>query len=149
MLIAGIGNILMGDDGAGIEVIKRLRQSRLPEKVELFEAGLDSFGLLGKLKGRKKVILVDALRGGEAGRVYRLSLEDLSEFNFLYSLHDFTLEHLLKTGREIFNREFPEEVVIIGIGISGVKEGIGLSKEVEKGVERAVEEILREVRECV
>jgi len=54
LLIVGIGSILMGDDGAGIEVINRLGQIKLPENVELLNAGLDSFGLLGKLEGRKK-----------------------------------------------------------------------------------------------
>jgi len=90
LLIVGIGSILMGDDGAGIEVINRLGQIKLPENVELLNAGLDSFGLLGKLEGRKKVIIVDALRGGETGKVYTLSFEEIEKFEFMYSLHDFT-----------------------------------------------------------
>lgn len=148
MLIVGIGSILMGDDGAGIEVINRLGQIKLPENVELLNAGLDSFGLLGKLEGRKKVIIVDALRGGETGKVYTLSFEEIEKFEFMYSLHDFTIEHLIKTGQEIYS-EFPEDIQIVGIGISDIEGGIGLSREVEKGVDIAVDVVLKEVRECV
>lgn len=144
MLIAGIGNPIMGDDGAGIEVVRRLEKEKLAQDVELFEAGVDSFGLLRKLKGRKKVVLVDAVRGAEEGKVYRLAIEDLKGSGFIYTLHDFALEHLLETGRELFKSEFPGDVIIVGIGVEKAEQKIGLSSRVERGVERAVEYILKE-----
>lgn len=148
MLVAGVGNIIMGDDGAGIEVINRLKGKDL-QGVELYEGGTDSFGLLARLRGRNKVIIVDALRGGQKGKVYSLGIEDLRESNFLYSLHDFSFEDLLETGRELFRAEFPAEITVLGIGIEKPGEGIGLSREVERGVVRAVKHIEKEVAGCV
>ncbi len=55
---------------------------------------------------------------------------------------------ILQTGQEIYS-EFPEDIQIVGIGISDIEGGIGLSREVEKGVDIAVDVVLKEVRECV
>ncbi len=145
LLIAGVGNVLMGDDGAGIEVIRRLRQRKLPAWVELFEAGVQSFRLLAKLRGYNRAIIVDAMRGGEPGRVYVLTPQELGKPGMIFSLHDFSLEHLISTARELYGEEFPEQIEIVGIGIKAVEHRLGLSQEVERGVERAVEFLLEEI----
>ena len=74
VLVAGIGNIFLGDDAFGVEVVKRLAQRDLPEAVTVRDFGIRSFDLAYALmEDWELVILVDALpRGGEPGTLYTL-----------------------------------------------------------------------------
>ena len=62
VLILGIGNPLMGDDGVGIRVAELLAETKLPDGVTVQEAGLPGWGLPSWLEGRSNVILVDAVQ---------------------------------------------------------------------------------------
>jgi len=71
-LIAGMGNIFLGDDGFGAEVARRLHEHPLPEDVRVADFGLRGFDLACALMdGYETVILVDATqRGGPPGTIY-------------------------------------------------------------------------------
>src|SRR5271166_2774472 len=77
VLVAGIGNIFLGDDAFGVEVINRLAQRSLPGNVCVADFGIRSFDLAYALmEDWELVILVDALpRGGEPGTLYTLEPE--------------------------------------------------------------------------
>src|SRR5271166_763739 len=77
VLVAGIGNIFLGDDAFGVEVINRLAQRPLPGDVCIVDFGIRSFDLAYALmEDWELVILVDALpRGGEPGTLYTLEPE--------------------------------------------------------------------------
>lgn len=77
ILVAGIGNIFMGDDAFGVEVARRLAQRPLPEQVHVIDFGIRSYDLAYALmEPWKLVILVDALpRGEAAGTLYTLEPE--------------------------------------------------------------------------
>ena len=70
--IAGFGNVLLGDDGFGVEVIKRLQTFPLPVHVEAFDIGIGGMELVLKLMdGFTEMIVVDAVRRGKApGTLY-------------------------------------------------------------------------------
>jgi hydrogenase maturation protease len=72
ILIAGIGNIFLGDDAFGIEVVQRLASRKLPERVKAVDFGIRGFDLAyALLDGSDVTILVDACpRGGQPGSVY-------------------------------------------------------------------------------
>lgn len=74
VLVAGVGNILFGDDGFGLAVIERLATNRLPPGVRLLSAGVRGCDLASALlDGFDGAILVDALsRGGTPGTLYVL-----------------------------------------------------------------------------
>ena len=74
ILIAGIGNVFLGDDAFGVEVVRRLADRRLPEGVRVLDFGIRSFDLASALlDGYDAAILVDALsRGKEPGTLYVL-----------------------------------------------------------------------------
>jgi hydrogenase maturation protease len=74
VLIAGVGNVLFGDDGFGLAVIERLASNRLPSGVRLMSAGVRGFDLASALlDGYDGAILVDAMsRGGSPGTLYVL-----------------------------------------------------------------------------
>ncbi|MGD9647606.1 MAG: hydrogenase maturation protease [Pirellulales bacterium] len=76
-LIAGIGNIFLGDDAFGVEVIAALAKHELPESVRAVDFGIRGLDLtFALLDGYETVILVDALpRGGSAGQIYVVEAE--------------------------------------------------------------------------
>ena len=151
MLIVGLGNTIMGDDGVGVAAIRELEKFEI-KGVELLEGGTSGLSLLPHLRGRKRVIIVDAVRGGggEPGTVYRLSEKELQkpEFRF-FSLHDIALEHVLELGRELFREEFPEDIVIYGVEIKEIKMSEELSEPVKKALPRLVELLREEMKEHV
>jgi hydrogenase maturation protease len=60
-LILGAGNLILGDEGFGIHVARRLKETELPETVKVEEGGVGGFNLLGSLEGVKRLIVVDAM----------------------------------------------------------------------------------------
>jgi hydrogenase maturation protease len=65
VLVAGIGNVFLGDDGFGVEAVARLAVRRLPEGVEVADFGIRGFDLAYALMDCDAAILVDALPRGE------------------------------------------------------------------------------------
>ena len=80
ILVAGIGNIFLGDDGFGVEVVRRLASRRYAENVRVADYGIRGFDLaFALLDDPAATILIDAMpRGGQPGTVYVLApdLED-------------------------------------------------------------------------
>ena len=77
MLIAGVGNIFLGDDGFGVEVAARLSSESLPDWVRVADYGISGMHLAYDLaEGFETTVLVDATpRGGEPGTLYVMELE--------------------------------------------------------------------------
>lgn len=76
VLVAGIGNVFMGDDGFGVEVVSRLARSKLPAGVVVHDFGIRGLDLAYALAGYDVAVLVDALpRGGHPGTLYVIEPE--------------------------------------------------------------------------
>lgn len=84
ILIAGIGNIFLGDDAFGSEVARRLIERELPPEVRVVDFGIRGFDLAyALLDGYEVTIFVDATpRGGEPGTLYTIE-PDLNELNHM------------------------------------------------------------------
>ena len=80
ILIAGVGNIFMGDDAFGVEVVRRLSTRKLPDGVRVGDFGIRGFDLgYALMEDQDVTILIDATpRGGEPGTIYTIE-PDLSE----------------------------------------------------------------------
>lgn len=72
LLIAGIGNIFLGDDAFGVEVVRRLAGRELPEEVRVVDFGIRGLDLVyALLDGWESVLLIDAApRGEPPGTLY-------------------------------------------------------------------------------
>ncbi len=82
IVIIGIGNIARMDDGVGVYVINHLTEHHreLPDNVEVIEAGSAVYDLVPIMMGRKKIVIVDALRiDDNAGTVYTIPSEELKK----------------------------------------------------------------------
>jgi hydrogenase maturation protease len=60
-LVLGVGNEIMGDEGFGIHVVRKLKQVALPDYVRVEEGGVGGFNLLGQLEGVAQLIVVDVM----------------------------------------------------------------------------------------
>lgn len=60
-MVLGLGNILMGDEGFGVRVVRRLKEAALPNHVRIEEGGVGGFNLLGLLEGVERLIVVDVM----------------------------------------------------------------------------------------
>ncbi len=129
VLIAGVGNELMGDDGLGPVVLGELGKRSLPEEVEIINFGERLYDLLLKLRDYDAAIVVDALDlGGEPGEVYVVepnpSSNEVRGLGTL-DLHEATLKGLIALGREL--DIVPEKLHIIGCQPLDTLLGRGLS----------------------
>ena len=143
ILILGIGNLLMKDDGVGSHVIQYLQDAgiELPEDVEAIDGGTAGYDLIPLMKDREKIIIIDALKvNDEPGSVYRFSPEHLISSKTIYSLHDLGVREIIKQLQLL--GDLPE-IEIIGIVPEDIGTlEIGLSDSVQKSIPKAVEQIL-------
>ena len=149
ILIIGFGNILMGDDGAGVHLIQNLLQQPLPSRVELLDGGVNSFAALAEMKNAKLGILIDAMSaGGEPGDIYRLTAAQLNNQTCQkgLSVHDFSLLDSLKIANKM--DELPP-VIIYGIEPEKTELGMELSNPVKLAVEKVVAKIMEDLRTII
>lgn len=142
LLIAGVGNIFLGDDGFGVEVARRLASETLPDWVRVADFGIRGIHLAYELleHGYATTILVDtACRGGEPGTVYLIepALETFEAEAYgspeAHGMHPGAVFGLLRTlGGS------PGRVLIVGCEPVCTAESIGLSEPASQAVEEAV-----------
>ncbi len=145
ILVMAVGNILKQDDGFGETVLRRLEEQDLPAEIELFDAGTSAIDLMEVFNGRKKLIVLDAVRGGQpAGTLYRFSPEDVENQALpMNTLHQVGLLETLRLGELVDCK--PDETVIIGCQPQQTELGIGLSDVVAARIEKAAELVLEEI----
>ncbi len=144
-VVIGLGNPILRDDGVGFHVAKALRDRLDERRVEVVEACIGGFRLMETLAGRRRAVLVDAVRlGGRPGQVYRLHVEDFRGSIRAASPHEAGLPEALTLGRRL-GMEMPEEVVVVGIEPAEVEEfGEGLTPEVAAALPEAIAAVLTE-----
>jgi len=144
--VIAVGNPLRADDGAGVEVVRRLA-GRVPAGVRLIEVGGEPAGLLDAWDGLGTVVVVDAVRtGGEPGTVHRLdaSTEPLPARMGSASTHGLGLAEALELGRAL--DRLPARVVVVGIEVADDRTvGGGLSRAVHDAIEGAAASVLAEL----
>lgn len=145
VIVLGMGNLLLQDEGVGIHVVRALQESpALPKDgLEVIDGGTSPDVLLG-LSGRK-LIIVDAVKGGgEPGSVYRFTPEQIAvEGKMATSLHQLGLMDALILREQL--RDRPQEVVIIGVEPGVIDWGLELSPAVREKLPRIVEVMLEEI----
>ncbi|MCD5409582.1 MAG: hydrogenase maturation protease [Methanocellales archaeon] len=153
ILVAGVGNKYMGDDGFGPRVIETLMMRDLPEDVEVRDVGLCGVTLAPDLGDYEFVVFVDAVKkGGRPGTIYRREIDareveklkpEDARSSFPISIHETKLEDLLLVAKAIGT--LPPMVVVVGCEVVKIVPSDALSQEVEAAVHMAVELILKEV----
>ena len=153
ILIAGIGNIFLGDDAFGVEVARRLAKRPLPDGVQVIDFGIRGLDLTyALLDGHDAVILVDAVpRGGEPGTLYLLEpdagqIDELAETNPIIDMHSLDPAAVLRLTRSLGGRV--ERILLVGCEPAPL-EGDDMQSGLSEPVARAVEEAVRLIESLV
>ena len=152
VLVAGIGNIFLGDDGFGVEVVRRLVERPLPEGVEVKDFGIRGMDLAYALQeDYGLVVLVDATpRGGEPGTVYLIEPEIEEDGEATLDTHGMDPVKVIKLSRVLGAR--PARTLVVGCEpqvVPGWEDYDEMLMELSEPVRAAVEEAVDLVESLV
>jgi hydrogenase maturation protease len=147
IVVLGLGNPLMADEGVGVAVIERLRQqAEQYTDVEFIDAGTGGMAVLHWIEGRRKAVFVDcAFMDEPPGAVRRFTPDQVRSTKTLAreSLHEADLLRILDLAVQL--GQAPQQVVIFGIQPQVVTARLGLSKMIADRMEHYVEVIRSEL----
>jgi hydrogenase maturation protease len=130
ILVLGLGNLLLSDDGVGLRLLEELKHEA-PE-VEFVDGGTQGLALLAYLANRRAVIVLDAVAlGAMPGSIHVLQGDAIAAHR-AESAHGSNALELLATARLL--GDLPSWVTIVGIEPASIATGIGLSPAVEAAV---------------
>ncbi len=152
IMVVGVGNVLHGDDGFGVEVARRLQAGPLPAGVTVAETGIGGIHLVHELMaGYDALIVIDTVdRGRPPGTVMVIEADVIDvepmpveqRHDLLADMHLATPERALMVARAV--GVLPERTIMIGCQPVEIETlGIGLTAEVSQAVDTAVTEIHR------
>lgn len=144
LLVIGLGNPILGDDGVGWKVAKTLEeQFILPPEVEVDYLAVGGISLMERLIDYDKAIIIDAISTNKQpiGTISCCKLEDLPyrDIGHLGSAHDTTLPEALHLGKQI-GVKLPDEISIVAVESLNV---FTFSEELSARVAAAIPEVVR------
>ena len=148
VLIAGIGNILLGDDGVGPYVVRLLESSYIfDEGVELSDLGTPALDFIDHIAGLDALIVIDSVDNGKSGGAITLyGKADLvkNSHSIRLDTHSPAITGSL-VAADVFFGVSPREVLLIGISASYYDAGCDLSEPVRRAANEAVRMVLAEL----
>ena len=147
ILVLGLGNTIMSDDGFGVKVVTALSSRyRFPEAVKLLDGGTLGLDLLPHLEGVEKLLIIDALEVNAApGQVFRLEGEEVPRaFASKLSVHQMGVQDLLAVAE--LQGYLPGTLVVWGVQPQSIQMGTELTPAVAAAMPEVVEAVADELR---
>ncbi len=148
IIVLGVGNILLKDEGVGVRVVEELeRRYDFPENVRLVDGGTQGLWLLSTVQDARHLIVVDAvLGGGEPGTIYRLEKDDLPKgLRTKQSAHDSDLVEVLNLCALLGSE--PHSVLVLGVQPADIQPyGLELTEKVAARVGDLVQLVVEELK---
>ena len=143
-LVLGLGNVIMGDEGIGVHVVRALVQQALPPNVECLDGGTGGFILLEPLQSASRIFLVDATADGNPiGTVTRTTPKFSRDYPPTLTAHDIGVKDLLDA---FYMQGGSRDVVLYAITIDPHQSiSMELSEKCKKAADEAAERILAEL----
>ncbi|OGW40365.1 MAG: Ni,Fe-hydrogenase maturation factor [Nitrospirae bacterium RBG_13_39_12] len=146
MVILGVGNILLSDEGVGVHVANELIKTDLPQGVSVVEGGTDGFRLLNVITEADRLIVIDSVKGGsEPGSIYRFDINEVRNIpsGFKTSVHQIGILEVINLSELIGKKP---HTTIIGIEPKSLEMSMELSPEVKAKIPRIIELIFDELK---
>jgi hydrogenase maturation protease len=145
LLIIGLGNSLMGDDGVGCAVTERLAQDpRLAEEAEVLCGGTDLLRFSGEMHGRRRVVAIDAVQDGrEPGTVCELQTDDPALHMREEHAHALSAVAAIRLLRMVV----PARYTLLGISIPSASAGTHMSGALQARLPEIVDSIIEYLSE--
>jgi hydrogenase maturation protease len=146
ILVVGLGNILLQDEGAGVRLVERIEERfEIPDGVEVLDGGTSGMELIHTIAGRDALIVCDTVRSDRPpGTVLRIAGEELPAFfRTKLSPHQLGLSDVLATLTLL--EKVPPSVVLIGIVPQDLDLGTELSPPIEAALDEAQTLLIAEI----
>ena len=142
ILILGVGNYLMGDEGVGVHLIQQMAKKELPDYIDILDGGTGGFLLLNCFEAYKTVIFVDATMDGKpAGTISLIQPRFASDFPSALSVHDVGLKDMIEA---VYLMDSKPNIPLFTISIKEMTPmTIELSQEVHQAIPETIEQILK------
>jgi len=147
ILVLGIGNVLLTDEGIGVRALKELeRKFSFPANVELLDGGTAGIELLRHIRNRDYLIILDAMKCGQKpGTVVRVEGDEVpAAFRTRISPHQLGLSDLLAAA--MLTDELPKNLVLFGVEPENIDIGLELTETVEANLEKLLDAVTDELR---
>ncbi len=140
ILILGVGNYLMGDEGVGVHTVQELAKMDLPEYVDILDGGTGGFLLLNYFEAYKTIIFVDATMDGKPeGTITKLRPKFASDFPSALSVHDVGLKDMVEAVYLL------EQVPDIHLFTISIKELNPMTVDLNENVQGALPELIQRI----
>ena len=141
ILILGVGNYLMGDEGIGVHVMQEMAKIKLPEYVDILDGGTGGFLLLNCFEAYQTIIFVDATMDGKpAGTISLIRPKFASDFPSALSVHDVGLKDMIEA---VYLMEEEPDLHLFTVSIEElVPMTIELNPNVKNAIPKIIEQLL-------
>ena len=144
VLVLGLGNTLLTDDGVGPVLVEQLAGSEdlWNGQVEFVDGGTQGLALLGQIAGRRALIILDALTTGAVpGTIHRLTLSELRNVIPVRgaSAHEGNAGELLNAAQLL--GELPDRLFVVGVEPQEIRTGFGLTSPVQEALPDAAQQV--------
>jgi len=158
VLVLGLGNILLKDEGVGVHIARELQKQDLPGNVEVIDGGTAGMDILLSQQGLDKLVVIDAMRAGKKpGTIYkaRLKAAELDKLTLIFgqdreskiSLHQVGLIDALACAEKM--NCAPKRIVIISVEAGEVDCGLELTEKVKQRIPEIINTVLEEIKDAV
>ena len=146
IVILGLGNILLKDEGVGVRVVERLKNEyHFDPPIKIIDGGTLGFALINEIEGCKKLIVIDAVKGGgDPGTIYKFKKGEV-EFQIPQKLsaHDIGFMEVLEQWKIL---GVNPDVIFFGIEPEDITTwSMELSSKLKEKVSRLIELVLEEL----
>jgi len=144
ILVLGIGNTLLGDEGVGVHAVRMLEDFEMPHNVTLLDGGTAGFDLMSWLQDHEKVIILDAtMNDTPAGTIDLLYPKFSKDFPNSLSAHDVGLRDLIEGMHLLGNAP---KLFLFTVSVKNVQE---LNLEMAEPVKSCLPDLCNRVKKLV
>ena len=149
LLVLGVGNLLLTDEGAGVHAVQDLSQEKEwnPDQVDFLDGATFTQDIFYVFQEYERVLVLDCVKGGrEPGTIYRFTEDNLREnYEQRLSLHDIDLLDSLRMAELLGHK--PQQLIVIGIEPLTISDwSMELSEPVKANYPKYLEAARREIR---
>ena len=144
ILVLGVGNLLMGDEGVGVHAIRALEKEMLPDAVDPVDGGTGGFHLLSYLQDYPIIIMIDATMDGKPpGTVALIEPKFASDFPKALSAHDIGLKDLVESAALL---DSLNKIYLVTVSIKTIQ---NMQIELSPEIKAAIPSVIEKVKELV
>lgn len=141
ILVMGVGNYLMGDEGIGVHIVQQMEKMDLPDYLDVLDGGTGGFLLMNYFDEYPNIIFVDATMDGKpAGSISVLEPKFASDFPSALSVHDVGLKDMIEA---VYLMEKVPKMFLITVSIAEIRP---MTMELEKAVQEAIPNVVEEIK---